>query len=250
MALPRFAKLPAERRHRLIAAAAEEFAANGYDGAALGAIADNAGVGKASIYYYFTDKADLCATVLEEAWRRLSAGARLNLKTLTAETFWSSLETVAWENRELSSREPWLLAAAKLLNRAAANSSGDAVFDAYREKRHAWELAFISRGQELGTVRSDVPAELLATISLSARQASNLWLLDRMEGLSPEQVGSLALHAFEIYRALLSPPPARTARQDVEGSDRAPGPAHRRAARRLWEPLGAGAAPPGGRPGE
>ena len=232
MALLRFAKLPAERRHRLIAAAAVEFAANGYDGAALGAIADSAGVGKASIYYYFADKADLCATVLEEAWRRLSAGARIDLEALTAETFWSSLETVARENIEMSGREPWLLSAAKLLNRAAANSPGDTVFAAYREKRRAWEAAFIGRGQELGAIRKDVPAELLATISLSARQASNLWLLDRMEDLSPEKVNRLALHAFEIYRALLSPAPAANARQAAEPSDRAPEPRLARKPRR------------------
>jgi len=223
MALPRFAKLPAERRHRLIAAAAVEFAAKGYDGALLGAIAERSGMKKTSVYYYFADKADLCATVLEEAWRRLSAAARINLITLTAETFWSSVEAVARENREMCSREPWLLEASKLLNRASLNPPGVTVLDEYREKRRAWEAAFIRRGQELGTVRNDVPAELLATTSLSARQASNLWLLDRMDELSPDEIGSLALHAFEIYRALLSPPPTRLGHQADEDTDGATG---------------------------
>jgi hypothetical protein len=45
MALPRFQKLSAERRHGLIAAAAEEFAEKGYDGAALVAIAERSGSG-------------------------------------------------------------------------------------------------------------------------------------------------------------------------------------------------------------
>lgn len=206
MALPRFAKLPAERRHLLIAAAAVEFAAKGYEGAALGAIADKSGVGKSSFYYYFADKEDLCATVLAEAWRQLSASARLDLEALTAATFWSSLERVARDNMALCAREPWLLAAAKLLNRASLDTSGVAVLVEYREKRYAWEVAFISRGQELGAVRKDLPAELLATVSLSARQASNLWLLDRIDELGEGHVDRLALQAYDVYRSMLVPP--------------------------------------------
>ena len=223
MALPRFAKLPAERRHLIIASAAVEFAAKGYDGAVLGAIAEKSGIGKSSFYYYFSDKEDLCATVLGEAWRRMSAAARLDLATLTAESFWTSLEDVARENMALCAREPWLLAGAKLLNRASLDTSGVDVLVEYREKRYAWEVEFISRGQELGTVREDIPAELLATISLSARQASNLWLLDRIEELGEEHVDRLAMQAFDVYRAILTPSALRASRPSRRGAGAAAG---------------------------
>jgi AcrR family transcriptional regulator len=213
MALPRFAKLPAERRNVLIAAAAVEFAAKGYDGAVLGAIAEKSGIGKSSFYYYFADKEDLFATVLGEAWQRMSAAARLDLATLTAATFWPSLENVARENMALCAREPWLLAGAKLLNRASLDTSGVGVLVEYREKRYAWEVEFISRGQALGAVREDLPAELLATISLSARQASNLWLLDRIELLGEAHIDRLAIQAFDVYRAILVPPGLRVRRE-------------------------------------
>jgi len=214
MALPRFSKLSADRRHRVIAAAAAEFAARGYKGAVLSSIADKSGMGKTSFYYYFADKADLCDTVLDEAWQRLSAGARVDLKTLTADTFWPTFEKVARENLEMCSRDPWLLAASKLLNRASADTGEETVLDAYQVKRRAWEAAFITRGQELGAVRDDVPTELLVTISLSARQASNLWMLDRIEELGHEGSRHLALHVFEIYRSLLSPPASAVTSQD------------------------------------
>ncbi len=206
MALPRFQKLSAERRHRVIAAAAVEFAAKGYQGAALTAIAEKSGMGKASFYYYFADKADLCRTVLDEAWRRFRMEGRLDLKTLTRETFWSSFEAATRENLEKCAKEPWLLAAAKLINRPAPHPSGETVLDDFREKRRAWEAAFIRRGQELGAVRNDVPADLLVAIALSARQASNLWMLETAEDLGADERDQLALHVFEIYRALLSPP--------------------------------------------
>jgi AcrR family transcriptional regulator len=220
MALPRFAKLTADRRHRVIAAAAAEFAARGYKGAVLSNIADKSGMGKTSFYYYFADKADLCDTVLDEAWRRLSAGARVDLATLTAENFWPTFEKVARENLEMCSRDPWLLAASKLLNRASADTGEETVLDAYQVKRRAWEAAFIARGQELGAVRDDVPTELLVTISLSARQASNLWMLDRIEELGSDGSSHLALHIFEIYRSLLSPPATGATPQGPEVVDR------------------------------
>ncbi len=206
MALPRFHKLSAERRNRLIAAAAMEFAEKGYQGAALNAIAESAGIGKASFYYYFVDKADLCATVLDEAWRRLRLDGRLDLSSLGLDDFWSAFEGATRENLRQCADQPWLLAAAKLLNKIAAQPIGTPVLDEYREKRRAWEHAFIRRGQELGAVRSDVPADLLVEIALNVRQASNLWLLDRAEAIDVSKANELAPHVFDIYRSVLSPP--------------------------------------------
>ncbi|MFN7988876.1 MAG: TetR/AcrR family transcriptional regulator [Thermoanaerobaculia bacterium] len=208
MALPRFHKLPAERRHRLIAAAAEELAEKGYEGAALVAIAERSGIGKASVYYYFADKADLCRTVLEEAWQILRLEGRVDLGALTAETFWSSVQAAAHENLARCDREPWLLSASKVLNRAAADPSVNGVLGEFAAKRRAWETSYVRRGQELGTVRADLPAELLVTVSLAVRQTANLWILEHLGESAAGTGEDLAGHVFEIYRAVLSPPPA------------------------------------------
>ncbi len=54
----------ADSRARLLAAAAEEFAALGYDGAKVDRIAAKARVNKAMLYYHFTNKAALYREVL------------------------------------------------------------------------------------------------------------------------------------------------------------------------------------------
>jgi TetR/AcrR family transcriptional regulator len=51
-------------RARVFAAAAEEFAARGFDGAKVDRIAGRAGVNKAMLYYHFTDKAALYRAVV------------------------------------------------------------------------------------------------------------------------------------------------------------------------------------------
>jgi AcrR family transcriptional regulator len=206
MALPRFEKLPAERRHRLLAAAAGEFAAKGFKGAALSAIAEKSEMGKTSFYYYFADKADLFATVLAEAWDRLRGESRMELERLTAESFWPEYEALARKNLELCRREPWLLDASKVLNRTSPEPADAALLDGYREKSRVWERAWIARGQELGVIRNDIPTDLLATISFSVDQATNQWLLDRVGEMGTEASGRLAFHVLESRRALLAPP--------------------------------------------
>ncbi len=207
MALPRFLdKLSADRRIGLIAAAAEEFAAKGYKGALLEAIAEKAEIGKSSFYYYFSDKADLCQTVLDEAWRRLSARGRIDLDKLTAESFWPMLEEIAKETFEACARDPWLISASKLLNRTGPDPPGKTCSRSTSRRQPRLRRRRGSPGQALGVVRNDVPAELLATISLNARQASNLWLLDRMETLGVDEVNRMALLLLGIHRALLASP--------------------------------------------
>jgi TetR/AcrR family transcriptional regulator len=60
-------------RDRLLAAAAEEFAARGYDGARVDRIAQRARVNKAMVYYHFASKAALYRTVLVDVFQALAA---------------------------------------------------------------------------------------------------------------------------------------------------------------------------------
>jgi AcrR family transcriptional regulator len=64
----------ATSRDRLLAAAAEEFAARGFDGAKVDRIAARARVNKALLYYYFRNKAALYREVLLDLFRTI-AGA-------------------------------------------------------------------------------------------------------------------------------------------------------------------------------
>ena len=56
---------------RILAAAAEEFAASGFFGARTQAIADAAGVNKAMLHYYFRSKENLYGHVIAGALRRI-----------------------------------------------------------------------------------------------------------------------------------------------------------------------------------
>ena len=64
---------PEESRAAILQAAAKEFAENGIAGARTDAIAREAGVNKALLYYYFEDKEKLYGAVLDEAFSGMKA---------------------------------------------------------------------------------------------------------------------------------------------------------------------------------
>jgi TetR/AcrR family transcriptional regulator len=71
---------PSGTRERLLAAAAEEFAARGFDGAKVDRIAARARVNKAMLYYHFDNKAALFREILRELFGAVGAsvaGVRL-----------------------------------------------------------------------------------------------------------------------------------------------------------------------------
>lgn len=59
-------------RERLLAAAALEFAARGFDGAKVDCIAERAGINKAMLYYHFADKAALYRDILDAQFGALA----------------------------------------------------------------------------------------------------------------------------------------------------------------------------------
>ena len=60
-------------RDRLFSVATEAFVRDGYERASLNAILAEAGVGKSTFFYYFVDKEDLFASLIEAAVARIAS---------------------------------------------------------------------------------------------------------------------------------------------------------------------------------
>ncbi|WP_116049096.1 TetR/AcrR family transcriptional regulator [Amycolatopsis palatopharyngis] len=97
----------AERRERILAAAAEVFAEAGYEGAALREVASRAQITTPVLYDHFTAKADLYATLLDREITGLIESWSAQAETETAFELLHSRVTAiyAWiENNELGWR--------------------------------------------------------------------------------------------------------------------------------------------------
>ena len=93
---------PEESRAAILEAAAREFAAHGIDGARIDAIAREARVNKALLYYYFKDKETLYGAVLDRVFSGLKAAISTALDRPLAKK--SSFEYLIVNARKLEMR--------------------------------------------------------------------------------------------------------------------------------------------------
>lgn len=68
---PTFERIPEERQERILGESIKEFAANGYLGTNINAIAENAGISIGSMYSYFASKEDLFLTIVNRQFALL-----------------------------------------------------------------------------------------------------------------------------------------------------------------------------------
>ncbi|MEW6218562.1 MAG: TetR/AcrR family transcriptional regulator [Thermodesulfobacteriota bacterium] len=86
-----FWNLPADKRGRILAEAAEEFAAKGYAKASLNAVVRRLGIAKGSVYQYFANKEALFLFVFEELTREVKRSLTAALAALPEQELRSSL---------------------------------------------------------------------------------------------------------------------------------------------------------------
>ena len=208
MPLVRFEKIEPEKRQRILQAAAQEFAAAGFEKASLGKIAEGAGVSKPALYYYFEDKADLYVTVVHEAWDGLAPESQVDLARLEADDFWPALRRLVDANIERCRAEPWLVTVWKLaFHPPHEDRAAGAVAELFTSARD-FLRRLVRRGQELGAVRDDLPDDLLMAMLTSADYAADHWLIDHWDSLGHAEIERLTRLIFESIRGLLSPPEA------------------------------------------
>jgi AcrR family transcriptional regulator len=160
MPRPRFERAAPEKREALLNAATKEFAAHGYDAASINRILLAAGFSKGSFYYYFDDKIDLAAAVLEREVQRYEPLWTALPTPANAAEFWE-LGTKLFERSTARLRaEPHTTDAMTRLGTAAARNPELSARLSKTVDRSMRKLATLwKRGQEVGAVRDDMSAE-------------------------------------------------------------------------------------------
>ena len=200
----RFQKLPAADRDQLLDIALARFAAEGLERASLNEILTEAGLSKGSYYYYFEDKEDLFATVLEREVDKLFAAVPMpTFERISAKQFWPLVEghIARWREHFLDSRP--LLAIARHVD--AAMRAKPRFRQLTELGRTMWRPMFVA-GRCLGCFCTDLSLDSLLELVEAADAA-----VDRMMYWSnpkPITRKSFSAHvdlAFDTFRRLLVP---------------------------------------------
>lgn len=205
MSRRRLENLDPERQKRLFESAAEEFGEKGYDAASLNRIIERSGMSKSSLYYYFDDKADLFTTLLERSlailFREIGG---FDPGRLTADTYWSELEALYRRALAAVGRNPSLVSLGRVFYRLRSDpregASTGRTFQAVRR----WIGVVLSRGQELGVVRSDLPGTLLIDCTMGLLEALDRWGVAHWEELDEATRLRMANVQIDLLRRLLA----------------------------------------------
>jgi AcrR family transcriptional regulator len=203
MPLPRFGGLDPEKRRQLLDVALARFAEKGYEGASLNEILAAAGFGKSSYYYYFADKEDLFATVLEDFIARVAVEVpQFSLEDLDAESFWPRIEAALAQMVATAVRYPDMIAIARDIRALWRNPTPR--LRPIVDKLVAQQRAHLEIGRTLGTVRTDIDVDWLLAITEAADQAVDERLLTGGE-LTAEALREHTRVVLDTYRRLVEP---------------------------------------------
>ncbi len=207
MPRPRWQRLERERQEAILVAAATEFAEHGFRGASLNRILAGIGVSKGAFYYYFDDKADLFATVFSLLDESLIGGFEQELDRLTAETFWPRVLEATREFLAMTSTHPWVMGMAKAFYALDPEDMASGPLAAYLEERRQWLARLIARGQAVGALRVDLPAELVGQLAFAIGSVFDRWLFEHWEELDSERLDHFFHQSFDTLRRALGPSP-------------------------------------------
>lgn len=203
-----WARLDAERRAAVVAAAEAEFAARGFSHGSLNVIARRAGVAKGSLFQYFADKRDLYAFICDVASQRVRSHMEYRIRELDAtRPFFEFLTDLldAWVTYFAEHpRERALHAAANFEVETDARVSVRAV-----AHRHYLEVLrpLVQDARGRGDVRPDADTDTL--LSLLLMVLPHLALAPYVRGLDPvlgmdEQSPEQPVLAVRRYIAVLA----------------------------------------------
>jgi AcrR family transcriptional regulator len=206
MPRPRFLRADPDVQRALLDAAMLELGEHGYEAASLNRILVAAGLSKGAFYYYFDDKADLAAAVLERELKAWDLG-QVALGTTAAE-FWASIERFSSESLERLRETP---AARDLITRAGAAVArnadlrerlGPLMADAERRLAAVWE-----RGQQVGAVRADLPVATLIAVAQSVKTTLGAAMLPADQAASDVELARFTRVYIDLLRRMTEPRP-------------------------------------------
>ena len=201
----RFHELPRQKRAAILGAAAAEFSEHGFEPASQNRIIARAGISKGALYYYVDDKRDLYVTVVKDSLTRVIEAVGPFPDVPTPERFWAALEAMYARAMQVYRDEPYAAGLVRSLAAATGNEASPAALRELESIMWAWTRDIARIGQEIGSVRTDLPETLLLRVLLSLTEAMDLWCAERIESMGDDEAQALAAPLVALIRRIAEP---------------------------------------------
>lgn len=205
MPRPRFQNLDKEKQKAILDAAAEEFAAQGLEGASYNKIIEKAGISKGAMYYYFDDKQDLFSAVL---WDRVEPVFDVFSQfppVRSPEQFWEALSDTLTNLQEMVIKDPISLGIFRIVMNLRYSPSPSPLVEELIRRSRVMSEHFIMEGQRVGAVRTDLPLEFLMRLTSALDEMGDKWLAEHCSSLESKEIKYWADVTMDLIRRVLSP---------------------------------------------
>lgn len=207
MPLARFHKLDPDKQDRILEAAAEEFAANGFEGASINKIIAAAGISKGAVYYYFEDKADLFVTVVDIYTRRSGADLTVVLGSTDADDFWARMHDLLEEGWRFTCEHPFWIGLGRAFSQMPREMWAEGPIGAYVTTQLGLLQRTLAHGQTLGAIRDDMPVDALVQISMGLNDSFERWMFARWDSVDAAEHKRMFRIGLENFHRLFLPFP-------------------------------------------
>ena len=199
----RWDRLDEDRKQRILLAATEEFAENGFEGASYNGIIATAGISKGAMYYYFDDKMDLFVTTVRHALGPMfeSIGA---LGAVDRASFWPTVRDMTVGSIVFTQTHPQQLTLYRELLALHQSHREHPLVAALFVEFETFTSVMLDVGQRVGAVRSDLPPGLLEAAANGLGHGVDAWYLSHLDpDDDPRDVANLTV---DLMRRLCAPP--------------------------------------------
>lgn len=205
MPRPRFERLEAEKQAAILDSALEAFAAHGFEGASYNQIIERTGISKGAMYYYFDDKEDLFATVVE---RELAGVGELmsNLPEIgSVEEYWAMLGHLVTRFVAFATERPLTMALFRQVYRLKVQGIRSLVVKRSEGVGQAWTAEILAVGRGVGAVRSDIPDELMVAIINAVDEAGDTYAMTHLDELGQDAIRQWGEVFIDLLRRMVAP---------------------------------------------
>lgn len=198
--------MPPDRYRQLLARAAREFAACGFERASLNAIIRDCAMSKSSFYHYFGSKEALFDRVIEDASAALAADLNAPApETLAGPDFWDRIAGFLAQALAASAKQDWYADLGKMFYLPDLSAERGAALQRVLAGVADWVGRVLTVGRGCGAVRDDLPASLQAELAFAVLQAMDRWSLRHMDDFDEAEIADLARRQLKLIQRLLAP---------------------------------------------
>ena len=183
-----------------------EFVTHGFTQASLNRIISEVGMSKSSFYHYFANKTELFQQIMEQSLEPFTVLLTdFDLKTLTAETFWSSIIGAGQDAAGMFIDNPQIILLGRMFWKSRENIKEEGLTSDFMETAQNLTEQLLLRGQQLGVVRDDMPSSFLINTVMGLGMSMDQWMLENFHTIPQDSFEEFNANSLDMFIRLLKP---------------------------------------------